>query len=107
MQLRRSLASFSSKQAIKIRVLTDEHLGDVDGESVDVVGEEVGAEEEAADGPEGAHGVHDADVHAAVVPLHVVVHVRRPKREERRAAATEQELKEERGRIRAGTEVTS
>ena len=70
-----------------------------------MVGEEVGAEEEAADGPEGAHGVHDADVHAAVVPLHVVVHVRRPQREERRATAAEQELKEERGRIRADTDV--
>ena len=80
-------------------VLTDEHLCDVDGESVDVVGEEVGAEEEAADGPEGAHGVHDADVHAAVVPLHVVVHVRRPQREERRAAAAEQKLKGEKGSI--------
>ena len=69
-----------------------------------MVGEEVGAEEEAADGPECAHGVHDADVHAAVVPLHVVVHVRRPQREERRAAATEKELKEERGRFRADTD---
>ena len=60
-----------------------------------MVREEVGAEEESADGAEGAHGVHDADVHAAVVPLHVVVHVRRAQREERGAAAPQQELKED------------
>ena len=82
--------------------LTDEHLGLVDGECVDVVREEVGAEEEPADGSEGAHGVHDADVHAAVVALHVVVHVRRAKGEERRAAAPQQEL--EKGRIEVGNE---
>ena len=62
-----------------------------------MVREEVGAEQEAADGAEGAHGVHDADVHAAVVALHVVVHVRRAQGEERGAAAPEQELKEDRG----------
>ena len=64
--------------------------------------EEVGAEQEAADGAEGAHGVHDADVHAAVVALHVVVHVRRAKGEERRPAAPQQEL--EKGRIRVRNE---
>ena len=58
-----------------------------------MVGEEEGAEEESADRAECAHGVHDADVHAAVVALHVVVHVRRAQGEERGAAATEQELK--------------
>ncbi len=54
--------------------------------------EQVGAQEEAADGPEGAHGVHDADVHGRVVALDVVVDVGRAEREERRASAAEQQL---------------
>lgn len=63
------------------------------GDGVHVVREEVGPEEEPADGAERAHGVHDTDVHGGVVALHVVVHVGGAQREQRGATATEEKLR--------------
>ena len=54
--------------------------------------EQVRSQKEPADGTEGTHGVHDADVHGRVVPLDVVVDVGGAQGEEGRAAATEEKL---------------
>ena len=64
----------------------------VDSEDVHEDLEHVSAEEEAEDGPEGDHGVHDADVDTGRVPGHVVVDVGGAEREEGRAAAADEEL---------------
>ena len=54
--------------------------------------EKESAEQEPADGPEGAHAVDEADVDGRRVPLDVIVDVRRAQGEEGRASAAEQEL---------------
>ena len=77
----------------KINPLTHGQGDEVHGAGVDVVREQVRAQEEAAHGPEGAHRVHDADVHGGVVALHVVVDVGRAEGEQGGAAAAEEELK--------------
>ena len=61
-------------------------------ERVHVMAEKVSPEQEPADRSEGAHGVHDADVHGRVVPLDVVVDVGGAQGEQGASAAPQQQL---------------
>ena len=72
--------------------LTDGQLGHVVRERVDVVGQQEGPEQEATDGSEGAHAVHEPDVDGGRVSLDVIVDVGRAQGEEGRATAAEKEL---------------
>ena len=58
-------------------IFTDGKLGNVIREGVNVMREKESAEQEPADGPEGAHAVDEADVDGRRVPLDVIVDVRR------------------------------
>ena len=72
--------------------LTDGQLGHVVRERVDVVGQQEGPEQEATDGSEGAHAVHEPDVDGGRVSLDVIVDVGRAEREEGGSPTAQKQL---------------
>ena len=57
-----------------------------------MIGQQKGSQQESADGPEGAHAVHEPDVDRGWISFHVIVDVGRAQREEGRTTAAEQKL---------------
>ncbi len=57
-----------------------------------MIRQQKGSEQESADGPEGAHAVHEPDVDRGGISLHVIIDVGRAQCEEGRTTAAEQKL---------------